>query len=529
MITFRDYQERAVSQIVPMFGSTRRILYQLPVGGGKTVVACGVMLRHHGRTLVLAHRVELLEQMRKAIEACGVDASRVVLSSPRKASRMSDDELSRFALVVVDEAHHAGGPVYHALLARMPDAHVLGLSASPYRSGGLRGEFDALVEGPSVAELVADGHIIAPRCWSVPEEREPDLQEVGSTGGDYAVHELERAVDKPHLVGDIVREWGEHAKGRSTLVFATSIRHAESIVTAFQEANVDARLVHGTTDGKIRELMLAEFEAGRFPVLVNVLLLTEGIDVHRIDCLVLARPTRSIVLYVQAMGRGMRPSPTGLGLIVLDHAGAVRHHGLPTKPRAWSLDPRPKGRPPASGPMAKRCQACGTMAHLSAVECAHCGAPFRRVDPDVRLSEVGERLCNDCDTAISPRSVTGLCPRCGGKKRAANWTPEQRQKVRAGASRAGTIRAAHLTAEERSELARRASAAISPDERVEYGKRHGALSRAKLDSYLASLTPEQREARSQKLRERARSLWTPERREQARLKRLEVLERTRSS
>ncbi len=465
----RDYQSRDVERIVSAFPTSRRVMYTLPVGGGKTVVAGAVMSRFR-RALVLAHRGELLEQMSRTAERFGLGADRVTLRTPGKAKRLSDADLSAFELVVVDEAHRAGGPEYRSILERVT-APILGLSASPYRRDGLEEDFDELIEGPSVQELVDAGHILEPRCWSVPEDREPDLKGVKRTAGDYNVGELERAVNKPHLVGDIVREWSEHAAGLSTLVFATSIKHAESIAEAFRGAGIDARIVHGKTKAKERKDALSAFEAGGFPVLVNVLLLTEGIDIHRIDCLILARPTRSIVLFIQATGRAMRISPTGRRPIILDHSGAVRRHGLPTTVRRWSLKPVPKDRDSGGGKrdMSKRCSACGTMTHLSAVECAHCGAKFRIEDPGTRLEEVKERRCDGCDTAIGAKSKSGLCRRCAAKRAASLWTPEQRAKVSSGGRRGCTSRIAAKTPEERAEWSRNANAQITPDQRSRNG------------------------------------------------------------
>ena len=424
-IKLRDYQARDVERIVSAFPKSRRVMYQLPVGGGKTVVASAVMATMSCRVLVLAHRTELREQMGRTVDGFRIDPARVVLMSQKKARRLSDEALAEFGLVVVDEAHRAGGPEYRSVLERVTSP-ILGLSASPYRREGLDGDFDELLEGPSVQELVDAGHILAPRCWSVPEDREPDLKGVGSTAGDYNLGELDRAVNKPYLVGDIVLEWTERAEGRSTLIFATSIKHAESIAAAFLGTGVDARIVHGKTPEAERKSAIEAFEAGDFHVLVNVLLLTEGVDIKRIDCLVLARPTRSIVLYIQAIGRAMRPSPTGLQPLVLDHSGAVRHHGLPTMPQRWSLSPAPK----ESGgggkrKMAKQCPACGTMNHISAAECAHCGATFRIEDPETRLEEVKERRCSECEKPITRHSATGRCRDCANRANMRNMSQEQ--------------------------------------------------------------------------------------------------------
>jgi len=504
---FRPYQKNCIKKVL---AGPRRTLLCSFVASGKTTTACGIM-RRFKRVLVLAHRGELLDQMERTVARVGISAAEVVLMTIGTAKNMSDADLATFDLVVVDEAHRAGGPVYSKFLARVTVAKIVGLTASPHRKEGLRGEFDDIVRGPAPMQLLADGFIVNVRCWSVPQDREPNLKGVRSNGGDYAVGDLERAVNKPHLVGDIVAEWKEHASDRSTIVFATSVKHAESIVAAFRAAGVDAREVYGHTEPTLREETIAAFDAGAFPVLVNVMLLTEGIDVTRVDCIVLARPTRSIVLFLQAVGRGLRKSPTGNDLLVLDHSGAWHHHGSPLVDIPWSLDPMVEeeaGKKGGGGAKAKRCAACGFMSPIAAVECEACLAPFRVVDTETKLEEVKEHGCSDCGISISPprsnRPWTGMCLKCCLRKRHAATTPEQRREWSQKASAAITpeqTRAANLkrkramTEERRRDAATKArataqawQASMTPEQRAEINRQRseGALKKH------ASLTPEQR-------------------------------------
>lgn len=309
-----------------------------------------------------------------------ISASRVTLLDPSAAKNLRDEELAGFALVIVDEAHRAGGPMYVKLLRRMPDAMILGITATPYRRGGLRDAFDVLICGPDVAELCERGIIVEPRCWSVPEEMEPDLADVRYRGGDYRIEPLGRAMSKPHLIGNVVREYLEHATGLSAIVFATTIDHARNLAAAFSGVGIDARLVSGDTPPEDRKTLVADFDAGQFPVLVNAMLMTEGIDVKRVDCVILARPTRSIVLFRQTVGRAMRPSPTGRRPLVLDHSGAWRRHGSPLAHQPWTLDEiEPISRGMVAYPKAKRCPVCGLMVALSAMMC-ECGPRTMGVD-----------------------------------------------------------------------------------------------------------------------------------------------------
>lgn len=489
-----SYQDDDVTRIVERFRTgVRRVCYCLPTGGGKTYVGCAV-LRKLGdgcRALVLAHRIEILRQLEKAMAATETKPELVTLLSPMKASRLSDEELRVFDLVIVDEAHRAGGATYSKLLARMPMANVLGLTASPYRREGLQGEFDELIEGPNVSALVERSVILEPSYWSVVEGDEPDLKGVHVTAGDYNVAELERVTNRPHLVGNIVREWEARAQGKSTLVFAVSIKHGLSIVASFREKGIDARFVSSETQAGPRERLVEDFDAGKFPVLVNVMLLTEGIDVHRIDCLVLARPTRSLVLFVQTVGRAMRHSPTGAQPLIHDHSGAWRWHGLPTTPRKWSLVRELAPKAGRKMPV-KRCAECGVVNHLSATECKECGASFRRVDEARALEEVKE-VQTHCATpgcerrlSMNPEQIArrqkrnsdldAVCQRCAARRSAssrspellrqyaerlrkvnAERTPEQRRAIAKAAAQASLDKTTH---EERSVMRQRSSRAV---------------------------------------------------------------------
>jgi superfamily II DNA or RNA helicase len=550
METKYEYQVADVDRILAAFESWRRVLYYLPTGGGKTFVAAQVMQRLHGgvRVLVLAHRRELLDQARRVFNRLlgfGPDRD-VVLLSVVGATKLSDDKLARFGLVIVDEAHRAGAPSYRALLARMPGAHILGLSGSPHRANGLRDDFDMMVSGPDVVSLVQRGVILCPRYWSVVDSDEPDLSSVKVCGGDWAPGQLERAMNRPHLVGHIVREWQARARGCSTLVFASGVKHAVAIAAKFVEAGVDARAVTGKSGQQERDDLIRGFESGAFPVLVNPLLLIEGFDVHRIDCLIIARASRSRVVFVQMVGRAMRPSPTRRVPLIHDHSGAWRWHGLPTTPREWTLDTPPKSAGRAPPPRSeKQCPECGAVNASGVMECVECGASLRRVDESRELLEVLPPVMNCTDTlcdvlggralASSPRALRArvgrrdpMCWRCAFRKGKAGMTPEQRseaaRKGRAALTpeqriEVGRKGKAGMTPEQRSEAARKAIATWTPKRRNEHMRKLGeALRKAQ-----AAMTPEQR---SDVARERA-AKRTPEQRSEASRKAQETRKRDR--
>lgn len=205
------------------------------------------------------------------------------------------------------------------------------------------------------------------------------VEGVKSTAGDYDKGEIAKRVNRSTLIGDIVSHWTEHAAGLRTIVFAASVSHAESIARRFVKAGVAARVVTGNTPVKERAAALTSFRAGDLTVLVNCELFGEGLDVPEVRCVVLARPTQSLTVYRQQCGRAMRPGE--IAPIVLDHAGCVWTHGLPTWPVAWTLEGRVKREP--GGALVRRCAHCGAV--LDSFICDDCGECGRRVGAAERM------------------------------------------------------------------------------------------------------------------------------------------------
>ena len=172
-----------------------------------------------------------------------------------------------------------------------------------------------------------------------------------------------------------LRFWQKHGESRQTLIYAVSVRHARNLVAVFNDAGIPAGLLLGDTPGEERFRLLQEFQGGAIKVLVNVAVATEGFDLPDASCVMLTRPTMSLALYLQMVGRGLRPKPDGGDCIVLDLAGNSLRHGLPEEDREWSLLPR--GAPTTAGeaPVA-RCPVCEGVSPAGSHECHRCGAPF---------------------------------------------------------------------------------------------------------------------------------------------------------
>jgi DNA repair protein RadD len=338
-------------------GGRRRILAVSPTGGGKTVVLAAIIrfFVASGRTvLVLAHRREIISQTCRKLLNAGVEDFGVLQAGfpPRHAAvqvasvqplnarafRSRSLQLPPADLVIVDEAHHAVARTYQAILDRYPNAVVLGLTATPTRGDGrgLGGIFETLVQTEQVAGLIAGGFLVPTRVFA---PTIPDLKGIRIERGDYNETQLAERMNTRKLTGDVVEHWLRLGEGRPTVVFASGVNHSVALRNEFRRAGVMAEHIDGSTPLIERDEILARLAGGKVQVVCNCMVLTEGWDSPSVSCLVLVRPTRSMGLYRQMVGRALRTAPGKTDAIILDHSGAVFDLGFPEDFVEWSLAP----------------------------------------------------------------------------------------------------------------------------------------------------------------------------------------------
>ena len=238
------------------------------------------------------------------------------------------EDLPPANIVFVDEAHHCPAQTYRKILESYPDAQVIGLTATACRRDGrgLGSIFDTLIEGPQVQELIDQGYLVPTKVFA---PSQPHLEGVKVRNGDYAENELAVRMDRPELVGDIVSHWLRLAEKRKTVVFASSVGHSVHLADEFKRSRIRAAHIDGGTEKAERDEILGELDVGgNVDVVCNCMVLTEGWDQPNVACTVLARPTRSMGLFLQMIGRVLRPFPHKLNALILDHAGAVFAHGF---------------------------------------------------------------------------------------------------------------------------------------------------------------------------------------------------------
>src|SRR3990167_4359079 len=358
MIELRDYQKNLVDSIADAaYSGHRRIIVQLPTGAGKTLVA-GEMVRHaisnNQRVLFLAHRRELIWQTVEKLKMFGVYCTVLVPGEPydprelacvasiqtlhARAIRRRVIVLPPADLVICDEFAHAfSSGTWQKILDSYKNSWIVGLTATPInrRGHGMGHCADFMVKGPSIQHLIDLGHLV-PVTYFCPSL--PDLTKLKIQAGDYVQNQLEERMDKPKLIGDILTNWSKICPDRKTIVFASGIKHSIHIAEAFNSIGVVAAHLDGNTLDYERDKIIQSFHNGKIQVLSNCAVLTEGFDDPIASALVFARPTKSLMLYLQIAGRVLRPAPGKNDCIILDHAGVIYQHGLIAQDWDWKLE-----------------------------------------------------------------------------------------------------------------------------------------------------------------------------------------------
>lgn len=353
-VTLRYYQRELVDAVWRDWAAgEKRVAVELPTGGGKTKTFAHIAERlreRGGRTLVLAHREELVDQgiddLREAMapgarvgrmqgavkQTVGVDACMAMVQTAATPGGLRAIARGAFTSMIIDECHHSAASTYRRVLDALPDAYVLGVSATLARSDrlALGDVFSKISYVKPITEMIREGWLVRPRGRHV-FIKGLDLSRVSRRGGDYADGALARAMMESLAPEAIVRAWQEHAKGRRTIGFAPTVEMAYLLAETFRKAGVPSRAVHGdqTAQGRAeRRAAMAAIRSGEIEVLWNVGVATEGFDVPEVSCVVMARPTSSAVLFTQCVGRGLRLHPGKTDCIVLDVVGVLGRHRL---------------------------------------------------------------------------------------------------------------------------------------------------------------------------------------------------------
>jgi superfamily II DNA or RNA helicase len=371
----------------------RAVLFVLPTGGGKTFtfvhIAEQAAIRGN-RVCILVHRQELVDQASRSLHAIGCNHGIIaagyrqdlrqgvqVASVQTLARRLHTIPPDFFQLLIVDEAHHAVAGTWAKVLAAMPRAKVLGVTATPERldGRGLGDQFSAMVQGPDAAWLTAEGFLVPARVFAPPGI---DLSGIKRFDTRKGHDEAEQRLRQGQAMGDAVSHYRRtiepHHNG-TAIAFCCSVAHAEAVAEAFRAQGIPAATLDGSMDRGIRRRTIADLGAGVLKVLTSCDIISEGTDIPSVTGAILLRPTDSLGLHLQQVGRVLRPCPGKSHAVVNDHVGNTLRHGLPTDTRDWSLEGRPKGRGrKASDAIPIRiCPACFSAIPSAANPCPECG------------------------------------------------------------------------------------------------------------------------------------------------------------
>lgn len=357
MLGLRPYQNDAVAGVRESYIKGKKApLLVAPTGSGKTVIFSYIAATTSARgkrVLILVHRVELLRQTSAKLNEAGVDhglispkftpkfhAAVQVASVQTLIKRL--DKIQPPDLIIIDEAHHAIAGSWRTVVNHFPNARVLGVTATPCRGDGTGlgiecgGVFDDLVMGPQIYDLIDMGFLVKPIIYAPKEKL--DLSHIRTVRGDYDIKQVSDLVDKPTITGDAVKHYMRICPGAPAVVFCVSVAHAQHVAEEFRKAGFRAYHADGSLEDDIRARILNGLGNGTVDVVTSCDLISEGTDIPAIGCAILLRPTQSLGLYIQQVGRALRTANGKSHAYILDHVGNVLTHGLPEEHREWSLD-----------------------------------------------------------------------------------------------------------------------------------------------------------------------------------------------
>jgi DNA repair protein RadD len=391
MIQLRDYQQTAIEAVRAQFRAGKRsVLMVMPTGAGKTVAFSYVTQGAQTlgkRVWLLAHRIELVEQISETLKQFGVHHGFIAAGYRQNPSRLAQvasvQTLVRRTqshhapdLIVVDEAHHATAKnTIGTILKAYPRARVLGVTATPVRlSGeGLGETFNSMVLGPTVQELI-DAGALSPVTIYAPPTMDTSLLHLRA--GEFIHSEVSALVDKPKITGSAVEHYKRLADKKRAVAFCVSVDHARNVAAEFTRAGYSAMYVDGSMERASRKDAVSRFKEGKIHVLTSCDLISEGFDCPGIEVGISLRPTASLGLWLQQVGRCLRVFEGKDRATILDHAGNTLRHGLPTDERQWSLEGRERSTRATKDDAAlavRVCPQCFSADKSGKPACVHCG------------------------------------------------------------------------------------------------------------------------------------------------------------
>ena len=402
----REYQAEAIDNLrSSLQDGSRSPLLVMPTGAGKTVVFAEISKRlrkNKHNVLILVHRKELIDQASKKLKAIkvthGIIAanyqpknSSIQIASVQTLVRRLNTNKFKPHYIIIDEAHHAAAGSWDKILTNFSDAYRIGCTATPIRldGRGLKDYFDDLIPSYSISKLIELKYLAPYKVYAPPLKL--NLNKVKVLGGDFQKKDLEEKMQKADIVGDAVQQYKKHADGLPAIAFCISVKHAERVCKRFNDAGYKSAIVHGDMPLKQREEVIGGLGNGKIQVLTSVDVISEGTDCPNVSVAILLRATKSEGLYLQQVGRILRPQENKTA-IILDHVNATRTHGFVDDDRDWSLHSEKKTK--KKGELAPRVETCKKCfaAYKPAPKCPVCGYEAQQRDARFIKEEEGELI-----------------------------------------------------------------------------------------------------------------------------------------
>ncbi|OYS78982.1 DEAD/DEAH box helicase [Limosilactobacillus reuteri] len=395
MFKLRDYQQETIDNIYQsMRYGNHRIVVQQPPRTGKTVIMAEIArraTRRGNRIMFLIHRKEVLAQAIATFKAQGVDMDLATMGMVQTLTRRIDN-LSTPQVILVDESHHSLAKSYLRILKTFPEAYVLYFTATPVRTGHKQMDLisDDLIPGKSIKWLTEHGFLAPFKYYGLGDI---DRSKLRKANGDYTNSSMDEALSH-QIYGHIVQQYQRLAKGKQAVVYCHSIESAKEVAAKFKQANISAVELDGETPAKKRDEIVEKFRKQKITILVNVNLFTEGIDLPNVDCVIMARPTSSLALYLQFSMRCLNPRK-GKTAIIIDHVDNFLTFGLPNSDRDWNKaiqtrDKRKK-KPNTGGPAICQCKYCFGIFYRADMQnnsCPLCGHKLESERKDYKVVNV---------------------------------------------------------------------------------------------------------------------------------------------
>lgn len=390
----RPYQIQAMNDIRRCYSQG----YKSPVlvancGWGKSCTAAEIAklsCAKGNRVLVIAHRIELIEQLQSTFEWWGVPSDMCDIMMVQSATKKLD-KLPDYDFIICDEAHHGVCGTYQRIFKHYPHACRLLLTATPKRTNGqgLADIADCMVQSVSVRWLI-DHQYLAPFEYYAPAEL-INAEQLRTVKGDYDNKQAAAMLDKPKIYGSVLENYRKYADGKQAIVFASSVEHSKRVADIFAQAGYTTAHIDGKTPKNERKQIMDDYRSGKLQILCNYEIISEGVSVDGCECCILLRPTKSLILFLQSSQRCMRYAPGKIATI-LDLVGNFERHGLPDDDRDWTLEAvkKPTREKQKNTVIARTCGKCFRTYAGSGHICPYCGADNGKTRQEIEADERAE-------------------------------------------------------------------------------------------------------------------------------------------